>query len=192
MKEVEIMKMSLRKLTNEKILFALHGLGFVFVCLFGMYSQDVARNFPNFITKILLPANYSLWEQGKILLTGMSLWFIIEYILVGRKIKGFISIHTLIAVVLPAIMLIVYMTHSTLFGGLSLEGAHIALAVMLILTGFLASVIMTVQKKDYSVYAAAGVVIYVIVIIVYVIFTFLPPQFSIFYDEINSSFGPIW
>ena len=141
---------------------------------------------------MLFPSNLSLWEQGKILLTGMTVWFIVEYALVGRKMKGFVFIHTIIASALPILMLIIYMSHSTIFDDLSTGGPHIILTIALILLGFFTSVIMTLSKKDYSVYAPYGIVIYIVVILVYTVFTFLPPEASMFYDAENFVYGPVW
>lgn len=184
--------MKKKRISNKGILFILHGVGFVVVCFFGMIAHDAARAMPFFLGQALFPANLSLWEQGKILLTGMSFWFILEYIIIGRKIKGFVFIHTVIAAALPVLMLLIYLSHSQFFGGLSLEGAHIVLAVALILGGFVTSVIMLLSKKDYSVYAPYGIVAYAVIVLMYVLFTFLPPNLSMFYDEIHKAFGPIW
>lgn len=184
--------MTKKKISNKTILFILHGIGFVAVCFFGMIAHDAARAMPFFLGQTLFPANLSLWEQGKILLTGMSIWFIIEYIIIGRKIKGFVFIHTIIAAALPVLMLLVYLSHSQLFGGLSMEGAHIVLSVALILCGFVVSVIMTLSAKDYSIYTPYGIVVYAVVVLMYVLFTFLPPNLPMFYDEVNQAFGPVW
>lgn len=184
--------MKKKKVSNKVILFILHGIGFVAVCFYGMIVHDAARAMPFFLGQVLFPANLCLWEQGKILLTGMSIWFILEYIIIGRKIKGFIFIHTIITAALPILMLMIYLSHSQIFGGLSLEGAHIILAVGLILAGFIISVIMTLSPKDYSIYTPYGIVAYAVIVLMYVLFTFLPPNLPMFYDEIHKAFGPVW
>ncbi len=181
-----------KKMTNHAKLFVLHGIGFVIVCFYGSIAHDLARISPGFFTYMLFPSNLCLWEQGKILLTGMSIWFIIEYLIIGRKIKGFVFIHTIIAVALPILMLMIYMLHSQVFGEFSLEGAHIVLSVALILSGFVTSTIMTLSQKDYSPYSPYGIIIYMMVIIAFALLTFLPPKSGIFYDEIHKVFGPYW
>lgn len=184
--------MGKKKISNKTILFILHGFGLVFALGFGMFAHDAARVMSFFPGHILFPANLSLWEQGKILLTSMSLWFILEYIIIGRKIKGFIFIHTIIAAALPTIMLIVYLSQSQLFGGLSTTGAHIILTIALIIAGFSASAIMATSEKDYSVYTPYGIVIYTIIVLTYMLFTYLPPNLSMFYDEVNQAYGPVF
>ena len=179
-------------MSNEKKLFILHGIGFIMMCLYGSKAHDLARAFPNFVGRLMFPANLCLWEQGKILLTGISIWFILEYILVGRKIKGFVFIHTIIAAALPILMLIIYLTHTQLFGDFNLSGAHIALSVLLIMLAFIVSTVMTLSKKDFSVYAPYGIVIYIVVVMAYAVFTFLPPHIGPFFDDMHDCFGPYW
>ncbi|MBN2879241.1 MAG: hypothetical protein JXN65_06370 [Clostridia bacterium] len=186
------MNNAFKKWSKEKTLFVLHGIGFVMVCFYGSVVHDLARTFPNFLGRMLFPSNLCLWEQGKILLVGMSIWFLIEYLIVGRKIRGFIFIHTIIASSLPILMLIVYLTHTNLFGDFSLEGAHIVLSVALILLGFIVSVVMITSKKDYSSLAPYGIAIYVIIVMMYAVFTYLPPNVGMFYDDMHKAFGPVW
>ncbi|MEX1376739.1 MAG: DUF6512 family protein [Eubacteriales bacterium] len=186
------MKNSLKQLSDEKKLFIMHGIGFVLMCLYGAKVHDLARAFPNFVGRLLFPSNLCLWEQGKILLTGMSVWFLIEYIFVGRKLKGFVFIHTIIASALPILMLAIYLTHTKLFGDFSLDGAHIALSILLIMSAFLVSVIMTLSKKDYSKYAPIGIIIYLLVAGAFAVFTFFPPEIGPFFDDMHHCFGPYW
>ena len=186
------MKKTLKKMSNTTKLFILHGIGFVAVCFYGAIAHDLAKLSPNFFTYMIFPANLSLWEQGKLLMTGMSLWFLLEYFLIGRKIKGFVFIHTVVSAALPILMLLIYMTHSQFFGDLSLEGAHIVLSVALILGGFMASAIMVSNSKDYSGLAPYGIVFYVVLALLYAVFTFLPPETAMFRDAVHNTSGPFW
>lgn len=180
----------MKNFSNEKKLLILHGIGFLVVCGFGAIVHDTARLVAGSVLMIFFPANLCLWEQGKILLFGMTAWFILEYIIVGRKMKGFIFIHSLVATMLPIVMLIIYMSHSKIFGGLSLEGAHIILSVALILAGFLTSTMLTISKRDFSRYTPHAVIAFAVICLLFAVFTYLPPELGIFYDAINSTFGP--
>jgi len=186
------MKKSLKNRTEEKKLFMLHGVGVIFACVFAMFSHDTVRAFPNFLTRMLLPSNYSLWEQGKILLTGMSIWFIIEYFIVGRKLKGFVYIHSMIAACLPIAMLLIYTSHTLVFSNFESEYMHIIVSVALILAAFVISTIMTLSDNDYSIFAPYGIAFFVVIVIIYAILTFIPPNVGIFFDEVSNVYGPAW
>lgn len=186
------MNKTFNKNSHYKWLYVLHVIGFVFVCVYCAFAHVLAKISPNFLTYLIFPANLSLWEQGKLLLVGMSIWFIIEYFIIGRKLKGFLFVSSVVTVALPILMIIIYTSHSQLFGDFSTEMAHIILTVALVLAGFLSSAFMLTSEKDYSLFTPYGIALYAVVVLIYGVLTFIQPESGVFYDAINSSYGPVW
>lgn len=174
-----------------RTLIICHIVGFLLLVGFGAIAHSIARAFPNVVTRILLPNNLSLWEQGKIVVTPIFIIFTIEYFIVGKRFKNFIPAHLLIAFALPMLTYGVYHVHGFLFGnGLSLEGAHIVLSIAIILIAFLASYLLITSRIDLSKYTKLLIVLYIAMWIAYIVFSFVQPRWETFFDSINETFGP--
>lgn len=174
-----------------KKLIICHIIGFFLLGAFGSVAHNIARAFPNVITRVLLPNNLSLWEEGKIVVTPILAIFMIEYFIVGKKFKNYIPAHLLIAIVLPMFTYGIYHVHGFVFGNsLSLDGAHIALSIALILTGFLASILLVTSKIEMQRYTTVLAILYIVMWIAYIVFSFVTPKAATFYDAVNETFGP--
>lgn len=182
-----------KELSDLTILIISHAIGFLVVAGYAAFAHELSEAFPNIVGKLLLPTNLSLWEQGKMLVVPLCIIFPIEYFIVGRKFSNFIPAHLIIAFCLPMLLLGVFHVHGFIFGNrLSLEGAQTILSLALLLASFLASILLVTTEKDLTKYTIVFTILYIILAISYVVFSFMPPHSESFFDPINELFGPAY
>jgi len=180
------------KLTDLHLLIIWHFIGLILVSSFGAIAHGIARNYPSIIVKLLFPANLSTWEQGKLLIMPLSLFFFLEYFIIGKKFKNYIPVHFLIAYVLPIAMVLLYVLYRITIGVMSNDGPQILFALILLLAAFLFSISLLTSEKDMTKYYKIFILLYFSLCIVYIIFTFIPLRVPLFYDPINELYGPAY
>ena len=177
------------KLSELQTLSICHIVSFILIAVYGLFANDLAEAVPSFITRMMLPANMSIWEQTKSLVVPLSIIFPIEYFIVGKKFVNFIPAHLIITFSLPMLTLGVYHIHNMFFGSMSLEGPQIILSLTLLIAAFLASILFVTSEVDMRKYAVVFMVLYFGLNIAYLVFMFFPPRIETFYDPIHRVFG---
>lgn len=184
-----------RKKQNENLkkLIIWHIAGFVFVNIFAGLSHEIAEAFPSLITHIFLPANVSLGQQVKLMVTPLIIVFVIEYFIIGRKFDNYIPIHLSITAAAPLITLGIYHGHNFLFRRqLSVQGAQVVLSVAIIIGVFMASVFMITSKKNFKKFTIPALIVLIAIVVALGIFTFNPPHIATFFDYINETYEIIY
>ena len=180
------------KLSDMQVLLICHTSAFLLIALYGLFANDLAEAFPSFISRMLMPANLSIWEQTKILVVPLSIIFPIEYFIIGKKYVNFIPAHLIIAFSVPMLMLGVYHLHNTFFGTMSMEGPQMVLSLTLLIAAFLASILFVTSETDMRKYALVFMILYFSLNVAYIIMLFSPPRLETFYDPIHRVFGPAY
>jgi|GEM_PF-5271106 len=185
--------MAKRKLTDLQKLGICHFVGIVIISVYGTQVSEMMEMFTtNPIGKLFLPINRSIWEESKMLVVPLSIMFAVEYFIVGKNFKNFIPAHTIIAFTLPIVMILFNFGYGIFFGNLSMQGAQAVYFLTLVLAALLASILFVTSDKDMTKYFMPFIILYVILCISYIVFSFIPPKISIFYDVINEVFGPVY
>jgi peptidoglycan/LPS O-acetylase OafA/YrhL len=137
---------------------------------------------------IIAPVNESVWEHLKLVLWPALIFSIVEYYFVKNKVNNFWAAKT--ASILLAIILIVIIFYSyTYFTGKNILAADISLFVIAVILGQLLSFrILTSPELSGNIQILAAAIIFALIII-FSVFTFLPPQLPIFKNPIDGTYG---
>lgn len=182
-----------RRLTDIQILAICHFVALVFISLFGANVFELVEKLSGTMAgKLLLPINRSIWEFSKMLLVPICIIFIVEYLIVGKRIKNFIPIHLIIAFLLPIALIIIMAIFNFFFGELSMQGAQAVLFLTVIIAAFLLSIALVTSKRDFSKYVVPFLIMYIILCGLYVGFSFIRPQIGLFFDFGANTYGPLY
>lgn len=175
--------MKKRKLKDVQILGICHFVGLVLISFFGANVFELVENVGGTLAgRLLLPINRSMWEFGKMLLISVGIIFIVEYFIVGRRIKNFVPVHLIIGVLLPIVLMIVLSLFNFFFGALTMEGAQAVLFLTVIIGAFLLSVALVTSKKDLSKYTVPFTIACIVLVGLFVLFSFIRPELKLFFD----------
>jgi len=132
----------------------------------------------------------SPWEQGKLLVVPLSLFFFVEYFIVGKKFKNFIPVQFLVAFAIPVFLVLIYSLYTVAFGTLSNDGPQIVFSFTLLLAAILSSAMLITAETNFNRLALLFIVLYFLLNIAYIVFLFFPPKAAVFYDSVNRLYGP--
>jgi len=142
----------------------------------------------NLLVATFSAVNESVWEHLKIAVMPVFLWTIIElFILKYRPDNLWISVLSKIAINMFLIVILFYIS-------LSLMGSHntvvsISIFYFSILVSQIAGVIiMNIKKVNINIEEVSKYVV-IIIFLLFVFFTFLPPKAPIFMDEVTQTYG---
>lgn len=126
------------------------------------------------------------------LVLPMSIIFIIEYFIVGRRLKNFIPVHVIIAFLLPIALMTLLAIFNFFFGSLSMQGAQAVLFLTLIIAAFFFSVAFVTTKRNLSKAMRVFLILYIVLCVLFVVFSFIRPELKLFFDYEANTFGPLY
>lgn len=164
-------------------------VGFFFVSVVGTLLHFLfAWSGENWLVALLAPVNESVWEHMKLVLWPMAVFALAEYANMGKeigrfwcaKLKGLLTALVLI----PAI----YYIYT---GALGTHWMWFDIAIFFLATGagFWFETRTLTQGKPCRIpnQVAAGVI--VLILVLFAVLTFLPPQIPLFQDPISGTYG---
>jgi hypothetical protein len=160
------------------------------VILFGFllhYFFDWTGNNP--IASIISPVNESNWEHLKLLFIPVLIFSALEYWIIGRKYESFIPAKAIgVFVGLYAIISFVY-TYSGIIGKQVLP-VDISIFVISVLITYIISYYII---KNFNLLGAVSkwcsISVFIILIILFIVFTYYPPHLNLFLDPEMQSYG---
>lgn len=188
--------MKKKKITDIQILAICHFVALVLLSFFGANVFELAEKFAGSVVgRLLLPINRSMWEFSKMLLVPMGIIFLIEYFIVGKRMKNFAPAHLIIGFILPIALMIVLSGYNYFFGALSMQGAQAVFFLSLIIASFLLSIILVTSKMDLSKYKKLFLIfliLYISLFGMFVLFSFIRPELKLFFDFGANTYGPLY
>lgn len=186
MKEINIKK---EKQKDEKLQKKLYIIGFFVISILGTllhFTFEFSNN--NILVAPFSAINESVWEHLKIAVMPMFLWTFIEFItLKFRRANLWSSLLIKIFTVMSVITIFHYIytgifdNHSVWF---SIAIFYIAILLAQIFS------YKEVTSKDVNIkYEEISKYLVIMIFIMFVIFTFIPPKIDIFRDEVTSTYG---
>lgn len=139
---------------------------------------------------IIGAVNESTWEHLKLLFWPAVIFGIVEYFVYGKKITCFIDVMVKSILIGLSLIIILFYTYS---GVLGYNVMYIDIAIFFI--AVIASYIYSYRKMclyEHSCPHCASVtwfIILLILILMFVLFTFAPPQIALFQDPVTGSYG---
>lgn len=168
-------------LTQTKIFLNTIILGIVAV--FSHFAYDLSGE--NIIVGLFNPVNESVWEHLKFMFFPFLLWWIAIYLIKNKKcnipLKTWIVSAAVSLVVAPLSVVLLFYSYT---GALGIHS--VIIDILLVFVCYFIALSVAAHFLKYSEPNKWAVIVSVIVIafifIAFIVFTFNPPQFPIFYD----------
>jgi hypothetical protein len=137
----------------------------------------------------IAPANESPWEHAKLFFMPALIWYAVQYFIVGRHYPNFVFSHSIALLVMPALMLLLYYAYVPLTG--ESLAANLINSFVTIAAGAWLAYRLTVSKKNLSrvPYRIAAMAVVLVLLAVYIAFTFAPPHCGLFWDSSGQHYG---
>ncbi|ADL41620.1 hypothetical protein COB47_0273 [Caldicellulosiruptor obsidiansis OB47] len=137
-------------------------------------------------TAIVFAVNESVWEHLKIGFFGGFIFYIIEYIIYGRRFENFIVGKSVALFLIPFLTAIFYFLYTAfLADNLFLDILTLVLAIII---AQLVSLKITLSQKKIK--KAPFVILIILLLIIFPLFTYFPPKIpQLFYDFAHKRYG---
>jgi hypothetical protein len=150
-----------------------------------LYS-DVVRNG---LTAVLAPVNESPWEHAKLFFMPAIIWYVILCFIAGREFPNFVFSHALALVIMPAFMLAAYYIYSQFLKEtivLDIVNSFVTAAL-----GQFAAYRLTTSglRLSDAGYRTAAMAIVLVMLALFIVFTFYPPHCDMFFDSAHMKYG---
>ena len=143
---------------------------------------------PSGVTAVIFPVNESIWEHAKLFFFPSIIFFIIEYIAVGKKFRNFIFAQALSIFFMTGITFGLFYLYRDGFGIDENLTIDIILTFVGICLGLLIGYKMTVSKKKIG-NSAIGIILAILLCAAYGVLTFFVPEKPIFMDNASQKYG---
>ncbi len=144
------------------------------------------------VVGILAPINESVWEHLKLTLYPMILWWLLGYFIFRKKYniskEQWFSTAVIAVITCPLVILTFYYTYTGALGIESLILDIFSLFLGIIISQFLALHLYKFAKFNTLTYFIA-IIIFILLIITFTIFTFTPPHLPLFLDSVTGKYG---
>jgi hypothetical protein len=163
--------------------------GIVFVILLGALWHFIFQLTGGCkIIGAIAPVNESVWEHFKLGFWPMCIFAAIEYNFIGKRTGNFLIAKAAAHYIIPLIVALVFYTYTAITGHeiLAIDITTFAIAVTVAqLTSYR---IMTLDElPQFTNYIASFFII--LLAVIFVIFTFNPPDLPIFFDSESGIYG---
>jgi hypothetical protein len=173
----------------ENGLFCWELSGFIFVIIIGTILHFVYHwTGQNRIAGLFSPVNESTWEHLKLLFMPMLLFSIVEYFAIGNRFPNFIEAKALGIVFGLLVIVVVFYTYT------GIVGQHFLWADILTFVLGVAAAYAYGWRNIHRVNAGsssqfAALLILLVLVACFAIFTFYPPHIPFFLDPVSKGYG---
>jgi hypothetical protein len=141
---------------------------------------------------VISAVNESVWEHLKLAFWPAVVWTIIEFFFVRRTGKdqssGFILAKAIGSYVMPLVIVIIFYSYTS-FTGESFLVVDLASFVIAVAIGQLVSYYLWKPSRLPNSLNSLGMALFVIGILLFITFTFWPPEIPIFLDPVSGGYG---
>jgi len=144
---------------------------------------------PSGVSATIFSVNESPWEHVKLLFFPAIIFYLIEYIFIGRKYDNYIFAHGVSIVLMPIMMFILFYGYRL---GLKIEENLILDIVITFIVTSIGSLIayrITVGKRSLKTLSFITPIVILIMFVSYSLLTFFTPHKPVFYDKNTDSYG---
>lgn len=165
----------------SKKLLIYEGLGVIFSLLCGTFLHyTYALSSENAIISFFSATNESVWEHLKLLFFPTFLYTVIEYFYIGKRYNGFLITKTLAVLIGLLFTVAAYYTYSGAIGK-NIGVVNILIFIFSCLICYAFSYFKLLKNSPKTKYANAyGTAIFVILVLLFILFTLTPPQIPLF------------
>lgn len=167
--------------------------GILFIVLFGSFLHFTFEFSGGWSPLGIISAvNESVWEHLKLAFCPVVIWTIIEFFFVRRPAKdtspNFILAKAIGAYIMPLVIVVIFYSY-TAFTGDSILAVDLSSFVIAVVIGQIVSYKLWRSLRLSRVFNSLGLVMLVIGVLLFAIFTFYPPEAGIFQDPVTGGYG---
>jgi hypothetical protein len=176
--------------TFTTIKIFMHTIILGIVASFSHFAYNLSGK--NLIVGLFNPVNESVWEHLKFMFFPFLLWWITIYLIKNKKCK--IPLNTCIVsaavslVVAPLSVVLLFYSYT---GALGIESLFID--ILLVFVCYFIALCVASHFLKYSEpnkwVVIISVIVFAVIFIAFIVFTFNPPQLPIFYDTVTKTYG---
>lgn len=142
----------------------------------------------NAIVGMFSAVNESTWEHLKIAVVPIVLWGMIEYLLIGRKVNNFFFSKIIAILTTMLAIVILFYSYSYITGSDNVFVDILIFYIAIALGQYLSYKIM-LKDNTSKILEVISFLLIILVISIFILFTFYPPKNFIFQDPVNSGYG---
>lgn len=165
--------------------------GAIFTVIAGTCVHFIHEWFGGTVTAVIGAVNESTWEHLKLIFWPVFLFGIVEYIVYGKKIKGFLTAKVLSILVGMISIVALFYTYAGILGKNYL-GIDIAVFILGTIAAYLFS-----YKHLYRIgtrYLSSGAallsaILLALLLVCFIVFTYDPPKIGLFLDPVSGFYG---
>ncbi len=173
----------------EKTLKRYGIIGFIFTGVMGIllhFLYDLTGE--SIIVAPFSAVNESTWEHMKLLFFPLLIFALIEYRLIGKDYENFRYVKLIGTTVgLLTIPFLFYTYKGAL--GVSADWFNIAIFFIAAAVTFLLETVMLKRNVSCPVPPIVATGIFILITVLFVVFTFAPPEIPLFMDPVEGSYG---
>ncbi len=176
---------------QRKIIRKYHIIGSIFTILIGTSLHFTFELSANWKPVALISAvNESIWEHMKLAFWPTLIFAIIEFFIYGKRTKNFLFGKTMSLYLMSFLIPIIFWSYTRIIKD-SLIWDILDFIVSVII-GYLVSYYITVSEKYYVLWKYVSLILIIIIIIAFSLFTYFPIlKYPLFKDPISGGFGII-
>lgn len=164
-------------------------LGILFTGAVGTFLHFLFRwSYDHPAVALFSAVNESTWEHLKLLFFPVLLFTLLECMLFGRRVPGFLWARTLALLSGMALIVAGFYTYSGILGD-NYFIADITLFIASILTTFFLTIAIQKWRRNFPAHTALAVLILIALTALFFIFTFYPPHIGLFLDPVTNTYG---
>jgi len=165
-------------------------IGIIFIILFGSFLHFTFElSGHNIVMAVFSAVNESVWEHLKLGFWPALIFAIVEYRQL-KKLNNFFFAKT-VGIYLISITITVLFYFYTAVIGESVLTLDILIFIIAVIIGQLSSYKLLTSKKFPENFEKISLIALIILTLVFIIFTFYPPEIEIFRDPISGEYGII-
>ncbi len=174
---------------NNKVLLTTTLIGMVVILTLATIWHFIYGWFPSIPMALIAPVNESPWEHIKMFFAPAIIWYIIEYIIVGKRYKNYIFAHGMSLVLMPIVMFAMFYGYRDLLKIPERLSYDIVVTTIAIILGSLFAYRWTIKRKHYDKYNKVTPIIVLVLFTSYAILTYFQPKWPLFYDRHFDGYG---
>jgi len=173
---------------NKKLLIW-SGIGIIIIFSLASLWHFVYDWIPSGVSATIFPVNESAWEHVKMFFFPAIIFYVLQYLFIGKQYKNFIFSHGLMLIFMPALTLGLFYFYRLVLKIPESLMIDIIITLICIAAGSLLGYRLTLFKKDFGTLKYATIVIFLVLFTSYSILTFYTPHAQIFYDKNIEAYG---
>ena len=176
-------------ISQQKTFLRYELLGILFIILIGsMLHFTFELSSYNPLVGVFSAVNESVWEHLKLGFWPALLWTIIEYRQIKREANNFFLAKTVVPYTITAIIPTIFYSY-TIFTGDSIFLIDIMSFVVAVIIGQYLSYRLLIHKQLSSNIEKLSLIALLLLALIFVVFTFYPPEIFLFQDPISGEYG---